>query len=286
LYRVVLTGWTLVAALSVASQAAAQAALTFTLEEVTGIAREDAREEQESRPATDEKFGHMLGELRWGMSHAQVLALLKARVRADYESHIRRERDVVRQDALYQEMKARYQRIKDSVMEFDGRKTGWDVSPVAGEFRHGSRESLLYVDGEETRDLYFFIGGRLWKWYRELKPDPREGSRYPQTSELLKEQFGRAKPQEERRNDEGESFAGLVWQDPLTRLSVVQRGADTCLVFEARATIEQLAALRQHALPRGPKQNPVLDQVFMTAAEREAWREQQDREPRASSRAR
>lgn len=271
--RVVVTGWMIGLALCSTSRASAQDMLTFSLDEVAGAANDEAG----AQVAHERTIEQALGELRWGMSQAQVVALLKARVRAEYDESVKNERDILRQDALYQDANARYRRFKSNFISFDGRKTGWDVSPVADEFRHGSREAMLFVDVPAARDLYFFIDGRLWKWYRELKSDAQEGSSYDQVAEVLRGQLGRARSQSERRTDAGDALPGLTWQDAKTRVTLIRRGSDTCLVFEDKGTLDRLALLRKDALPREPKPNGALEQVLMTASEREAWRARQDR---------
>lgn len=136
--RVVATGCAIVIALGSAMQGSAQ--MTFTLEEVADAAEDEAH----AQAASQRTIAQMLGALRWGMSKDQLLGALKARIRADYEQRIRVERDVVRQDALYQEANERFRRLKRAQIAFNGRKTGWDVSPIADEFRHGSNESCRF----------------------------------------------------------------------------------------------------------------------------------------------
>ncbi len=264
--RVVATGCAFVIALGAAMQGSAQ--MTFTLEEVTDAAEDEAH----AQVASERSIAETLGALRWGMSKDQLLAALKTRIRRDYEQRIRVERDVLRQDALYQEANERFRRLKRGQVAFDGRKTGWDVSPIADEFRHGSNESMMFLDDESARELYFFINGRLWKWYRELKSDAGDGSRYRELAAVMTGQFGRARAQTDRRTDSGDAFTGLTWQDEHTRVTLLQRGADPCVVYEDRDTLDRLALLRSQALPRGPKRNATIDQVFMSPEAREAWR--------------
>jgi hypothetical protein len=80
-----------------------------------------------------------------------------------------------------------------------------------------------------------------------------------------------------RRNEGGEPLTGLAFKDEHTSVTLLKRGAETCLVYEELETLERLAMLRERAHPRGPKQNGALDLVLMSAAQREAWREEQDR---------
>ena len=149
---------------------------------------------------------------------------------------------------------------------------------VAAEFRHGSNEVLLVANEEQAREHYFFINGRLWKWYRELKPTAWDGAAvsYGKMASRLDDEFGAGQPQASRLAESGEPLQGTVFEDEHTRVTLLKRGAETCLVYEERATLDQLATLRANALPRGPKQNGALNMVVMTPAQRETWRQQQD----------
>ena len=257
-----------------ASRARADEGLEFTLDEVEAAsapaAKPDKAEKAEAKKAS---IAQALGELRWGMRKEELLALLKTRIRIEYTARVKAEKDIVRQDALYNEANEAFRRIKDGYVEFDGHKTGWDASALAEEFTHGSGESMLVVDDPSARDLYFFIHGRLWKWYRELKPAAFGGGNFDGIADMLKEQFGNTRERAEPRSEHGAAYRMLSWSDAKTRVSALWRGAETCLVFEDNTTLEHLATLREHAMPRGEKRGNVLDGVIMTTAQREAWRE-------------
>lgn len=258
---------------SLPATTSAEDSLQFTLEEVEAAGSHPAKADDSK--AKTPPIAHALGELRWGMHKDELLVLLKKRIRDDYAQRIKHEKDVVRQDALLREANEVYGRIKEGFVVFDGHKTGWDASPVAEEFVHGTSESMLVVDDPSARDLYFFIHDRLWKWYRELKPAAFGGASFDGVAELLKDQFGKAREREEPRNDHGPAYRMLSWNDKQTRVSAFSRGTETCLVFEQRETLEHLASLREHALPRDQKRSGVLEGVIMSSAEREAWRDRQ-----------
>jgi hypothetical protein len=270
-----------VLALGSAARSSAQDTLTFSLDEVSSGVADDGHADAD--PAADGRVSieESLGGLKWGMNQNALFALLKHRIRIDFEKQIKAERDIVRQDALYQEAKQRYSSARENVIDFDGRKTGWDVSPLVDEFRHGSDESLLVTDGEPAREHYFFIQGRLWKWYRELKPAAWDGAAadYARLAARLRSDFGAGKPQKVRLDEGGAPLTGVVFEDDRTRVTLMKRGSELCLVYEHRATLDHLDTLRARALPRGPKQNGALNMIMMTPAQRETWRQQQDHAP-------
>jgi hypothetical protein len=103
----------------------------------------------------------------------------------------------------------------------------------------------------------------------------------------LRAQFGTAPTRQARRFEGDSADGGLSWSDPSTRVSLIQRGADTCIIFEARATLEQLAVLRKDAISRERRSNTALDAVLLSDTQREAWKRDDPRgagppQPRAS----
>lgn len=243
--------------------------MEFSLDDAEGPSA-SAKQAQPSADA-EAQITKVLGELRWGMSSKEVLGVFKARLRAEYDRQSRLERDILRQDALYQKAKARYEQIKDSFVRFDEKKNGWDVSPIATEFRRRSQESMLVVRSAESHDYYFFIHDRLWKWYRELEPSAVGAAGFDGVAEMMRGQLG-AKAAAAAPRSEGEpALPGFAWDTTTTRVTLIQRGAVACLIFEAQETLAELPRLRQNALARGPSKRSVIDSVLMDDQEREQW---------------
>jgi hypothetical protein len=248
------------------SRAAAQESLEFTLDEVEAASAPVKK--QKAAPPVDAKqaIQQTLGEVRWGMSKADLLKLIKSQIRAEFELRIKVERDIMRQDALYQEAQDQYRRISENFVTFEGTKTGWDVSPIGSEFTHGNREAMLVVTGKKSRDFYFFMQGKLWKWYRELGDS--EDALTP-----IQQRFGPGKPQLERRNDSKVAYAGATWSDGSTRVTAMTRGADACLILEDLRTFEQLAVLRHHVEPVKKTTNraaAAIDAILLSGAKAES----------------
>ncbi|MGD8861025.1 MAG: hypothetical protein PVI30_13540 [Myxococcales bacterium] len=210
-----------------------------------------------------------LGELRWGMSRRQVLDVFKARLRAEWEPRIRSAPDIIQEDILMNQAEAAYRRLKSAFVVFDGRVSGWDVSPIGPEFRHGSQEAMLVVKGEQSRDFYFFINDRLWKFYRELSPDTFAGRDFDEVADSLQRRFGDAQRDFGARGEDAQPAPYLTWRQDGTQLVAIQRGSQFCLIFEDLQTLEHLALLRKNALPRKKESNSVVDAIIMSDADRE-----------------
>jgi hypothetical protein len=252
----------------VSSHAAAQDGLVFTLSDVESATTPPV---QELAADPSQAIRQALGTLQWGMSKADLIKLLKAEIRADFERQIKVERDIMRQDAIYQQSKERAQRLGENFVSFDAAKSGWDVSPIASEFTRGNREAMLVVTGKGTRDMYFFIQGKLWKWYRELDADTVGASNTTAALAALKRRFGAGKPQQDRLDQSEAPYAGTTWSDGTTRATALLRGPDTCLIFEDLRTLENLSKLRFHAqTAKTSSGSTVVDLILLSDSELKA----------------
>jgi hypothetical protein len=260
---------------AVCSRVAADDGFEFTLDEVDAASK-PARGKQKpaAAPSVDSKraIAESLGEIRWGMSKADLLKVLKARIRADFEQRIKVERDIMRQDQLYQAAQDQARRLSENFIEFEVGKSGWDVSPIGPEFTRGNREAMLIVTTKTSRELYFFIQGKLWKWYRELTPAALNAGDLEEAMGVLVRRFGPGKPQKERQNDSQVAYPGTTWSDGSTRVTAMLRGSDTCLIFEDAHMLEQLSVLRHHVDPKAPKNRvaSTIDAILLTGPELEA----------------
>ena len=143
-------------------------------------------------------------------------------------------------------------------MRFNGRTTGWDVSFIRDEFTHGNQEAMLASVDENSQNFYFFIGDRLWKWYKAFNADVFQGKTFAQFAQAVQGRFGSARERSGELVQGGGERHWLEWQDPNTRLRAVDNTrfyGFYCLVFEDKGTLSQLdAAPGQHDSPQhGPQ---------------------------------
>ncbi|MCA9582847.1 MAG: hypothetical protein KC416_13705, partial [Myxococcales bacterium] len=107
-----------------------------------------------------------LGDLKWGMTKKEVLDHFTKAIREKYRKPLAKAPDAIEADRLRHEMNEAIRKIHESVTSFDGETTGWDVSFLKGEFTHHNGEEMLVVRDENSQNFYFFIDGKLWKWYK------------------------------------------------------------------------------------------------------------------------
>jgi len=67
-------------------------------------------------------------------------------------------------DRIQAEIALRMQAIRDSLIDFKGQNTGYNVSVVNDEFAHNCGESMMVMPINKAHDYFFFVKGRgLWK---------------------------------------------------------------------------------------------------------------------------
>jgi hypothetical protein len=109
---------------------------------------------------------------KFGMSKDEVVAMLGKQIDERYEEKIKATTDVAAQDRLRKDKRKEITVINSSYLSFEGKRTGWDVSIVEGEFAHNTGESMLEMwenqDGKNQRRFFFFHDGKLWKMFISL----------------------------------------------------------------------------------------------------------------------
>jgi uncharacterized membrane protein YgcG len=209
-----------------------------------------------------------LGDLRWGMSPEETFNHLKRQVEEGYRERLTQaaRTDTIQEDRLRQQMGAEIRRIRSTFVRFRGDASGWDTSFIRDEFTHGNNESMMLWrdDATHSQRYYFFINDRLWKLYQAFDASVFAGAGFDQFSEAIQGRFGRG-VQRSGALVEGRPPAQWVeWQDASTRLRAIDQTrfyGFFCLVFEDKATVQQLPQLRTHTVDRGSGGHALVDSV-------------------------
>jgi hypothetical protein len=172
-----------------------------------------------------------LGNLRWGMNDREVKSALKAKAKGAAGS------------------------LDSSYVEFNGKASRYDNTPIGEEYTHGNEEALLsYKDSDGSENYYFLIGGQLWKWVK-LYPASAFGANYGKFSATVQKKFGTGHEKEGEVNQgSGARYKFIEFLDRNTRLRAVDKTASTgkyALMFEAMDTVRSLASLRSNTIRRG-----------------------------------
>jgi hypothetical protein len=233
--------------------------------------KKKAGKRAEAAPASAE-IAKSLAEVRWGMSKDEVEKVFIEKIKLKYRPMIAKTKDAVEEDRLRQVAKQELSRIREGYVEFDGQSTGWDVSFLKGEFTQGNDESMIVVRDENSQNFYFFIGGKLWKWYKAFDASVFPANNFASFAGAVQRKFGSAKEAKgELRSGAGER-QWLEWQDDKTRLRAVDETdfyGFYSLVFEAKDTLGNLAKLRTKDDSKADKKHALVEAVTSdtTAAE-------------------
>ena len=222
---------------------------------------------------TAELVAQVLSGAEFGMTPAELLTQIKERIRERYAGDLEAAPGLLERDEIYERARREFRRIKDTYTKFDGRVTGWNVSPIGPEFRHGSDESMLYFEEEQYRDYFFFIRGKLWKCYRQFEPEAFQRRPFEEIANGLVAKLGPAEVQRGPRSADARPQRFLRWEASGAQLEAIDGGAHLVLVATDRSTLVRLAELRRNARSRKPREHAVINGILMTETELETWRD-------------
>ena len=121
----------------------------------------------------------LMGSFQFGMSKDEVVEALAKSMDERYAELIKETEDIATQDRLRKEKKKEVARVKKSWTEFKGQKSGWDVSIIDEQFKHGTDEAMLEYwenqGGKNQRRFFFFSDGRLYKMFIQIDTNQFEG---------------------------------------------------------------------------------------------------------------
>lgn len=158
--------------------------------------------------------GELMGKFKWGMTPEQAKKLVEDETNARYQEKIVKERDPLRQDAIRRELTSEIEKVNDSMVKFDGQKTGWDVSLIDHEFAHNDGESMFVIWEKDQRRFLFFFNGKLWKQFIAFNAEHPAfaGKGFDDFAEIIQKRYGTASVtfRKQRTNDE-QTFDHLEW---------------------------------------------------------------------------
>ena len=186
-----------------------------------------------------------MGDLRWGLNEHEVSAFAQRELAVSYNAEIAKTKDAGKQAKLKADLKRAQADVARSPVEFQGGKSRWDSSPIAGEYTYDNGESMLVAKGAGADSYYFFLNGKLWKVVKVV--DKQTAGDFKKFSKSVEDKFGKG------RNKKGEVTPGqgnTQWLEYLDRNSRL-RATDAsdkrggyAMIFEEMATVRELASTR------------------------------------------
>jgi hypothetical protein len=139
-------------------------------------------------------MGELAGKFKWGMSHDEVVKVIGESIHEKYVDQIKKEVDVYRQDLLRKQEKEDVDKVRQSLVKFDGQKSGWDTSLVDKEFAHRNDESMLVLWEKDQRRFLFFWNDKLYKQYIAFNAEHPvfAGKSFDDFAKLIQNRYGQA----------------------------------------------------------------------------------------------
>jgi hypothetical protein len=140
-------------------------------------ARRKSKRKTTKKPAITAKANvkalrELMGAFKFGMTLDQVVKVLTKQIKERYAEQISATNDVYQQDRLRKDQGKEIKRLRANVVEFTGKKGGWDVSIIDDQFVHGTGESMMVYwetdRGRNQRRFFFFHNGKLYKMFIAL----------------------------------------------------------------------------------------------------------------------
>jgi len=225
--------------------------------------RRRGRQAQQREPVTPESdaIDPAMGDIEWGWSRNQLVGYFTKKLRREYAPRIHKAGGAIEEDRLIHERNRKIQQLREGYVAFNGRTTGYDSGFLRDEFTHNNREAMLRVRSENADDYYFFIRGRLWKWYRAFDAAVFQGADFEQFGQALQGRFGEGRTRREPLTEGGEVHQWIEWQDDATRLRAIDQTTFYgfyCLVFESKETLANLDTLRTNRDTRNQRDSHAL----------------------------
>ena len=226
--------------------------------------RRTPQAQAEPEAPMSEGVAGMLDDVEWGWNQREFLDHMGEELREEYRQRMMKAHDAIEEDRLIAERNQRNQAIVESLIEFNGDRTGYDAGFLRDEFTQNNRELMYRVRSEQGDDFFFFIRGRLWKWYRAFDSRVFGNADFDQFAAALEARLG---PGLRR---EGELYPGagqrqwIEWQDAHTRVRAIDNTAFYgffCIVLEDKDTLGRLDELRTHRREPRDQGHSIVDAV-------------------------
>ncbi len=220
-----------------------------------------------SEPSTphSDQIAEALTGIEWGWNKRQLLDFYVNKLNKEFQPRINKARDAMTEDQLRHERDQRVRRMRESYIEFTGQTTGYDSGFLRDEFTHRNQESMVRVRGEDGDDYFFFIRGRLWKWYHAFDAAVFQGATFADFQAAIGQRFGGEGRERSGKLVEWEDArTWMEWQDDRTRARVVDNTrfyGFFGMVFEDKQVLAEITTLRTNRRRSGREGHSLVDAV-------------------------
>lgn len=139
-------------------------------------------------------MSELAGKFKWGATHAEILKVISEDLDLKYAELIKKELDVYKQDLLRKQKAEDLDKVKQSIIKFDGAKSGWDTSIIDKEYGHKNQESMLVMWEKDQRRFLFFWNDKLYKQFIAFNAEHPAfaGKTFDDFAKLIQNRYGQA----------------------------------------------------------------------------------------------
>jgi hypothetical protein len=200
-------------------------------------------------PAQDQgTLGSVLRGLAWNASKTDVLKHFENVKDSEFRAEAGKLRDPLLKETLRKKKHSQYQRIEKSYQRLSGKRTGFEVSVITGEFAPNNGESLLVVRESNAQKYFMFADGKLWKLVVAYNSEYIEGIGFEAFVEAVSRKYGEPDETEFDEASDGQSLARAVWRDDETELRLENKTDffnTYTMVFADRTTADRLKQINR-----------------------------------------
>ena len=212
-------------------------------------------------------IGELMGPFKFGMSSKEVLQILGKQIGEKYAERIKSTEDVYKQDKLRRDKQGEIDRIKKSMVEFKGKKSGWDVSIIDDQFAHNTDESMMVFwenepgSGKDQRRFFFFHNGQLYKMFIAMNSGMLKGEQrtFAYFKNIMEQRYGAGLTVPEK----GKTSAYIDWNAKDFHLRAIDKldfHGSFCLMI-ADPAVERSVQEQRASVAQPPKKNQVVDSM-------------------------
>jgi hypothetical protein len=194
-------------------------------------------------------LARVLGDIQWGDSKSQVLEKIKAQRMETLTKDKKLRKDPRKMQLARKKALDWHERVSDSYVRFEGKRTGYEASIVQTHYTERNGESMLRAKDKVAQRFFFFMDGQLYKLVVAYDHDYLKGVGFESFAAQAARTYGRPVSTEYAELMGEEELVKVTWQDKTNILDIenYQEFFGTyAMVFSDRARVERLQAAKRN----------------------------------------
>lgn len=205
------------------------------------------------------------GTITWNMTPAQVAGVYDKVLDEEFRPKYKKVQPGTAMQALDAELAERKAEIRRSLIRFGEVPTGYDATPLKGEYTYGNKEAVMNITRDGRERYFFFIQDKLYKVVDEHKLGDGLpwGKTYDEAIGKLKDYYGVAGRVREPDGTNGLSLKEADWSNGKAHLRASMRSDSAMgLIFEDEATVAALPGMRTNKLRDATAIDPAVNDIL------------------------